>query len=223
MYTDKNSGFGLERPNVGVNQILLGGSECCSGADKCQDLITFPSGGVVTSFNLLRSDGTTTTVNVTPASVSASDIQAAIVLALQDYEVGIMLAVTDDGTNVTVEHVGQSAIASVMVDGLPVLAVRSCMTATNCTYCATVSDTPGDVSYNAITAALAGSPYTDPSVLQADVLAALTAVGITGAVVTVTENTVLGGFNVKFVAGHGLDVKIGTKTFDETNCEVVFV
>lgn len=212
----------------------------CAESDPCKDRYSGAVGGGVSIVSIVH-EGVTHTFDSPIAVTDTAALKAAIENYLQTntnaQEFNIRVAVTYSGGDLTVEHIGQTALTRLVTDVPSNLdTTRLCTIQATCRYELTAEGALADLSNDGgvTTDTLANSPYaytgtavTDAATaatLASDLETALGNLGQSYSAVTVTVNDVSGAFDIVIEAPKGTTLDIDTvNVFSEGSCYEEFV
>lgn len=217
--------WGLYRANPDAqDNVLKLTDECsCEAAAACQDYST----GTVADARTVASITYDGVVYPTPTGALAkSGLQAFIQSIIDTKEVDGYVKVTYVGTTLTVTHVGEGTLSVITYDNASTTSLTRC-----CTLLSRYINEPlsvvgavGPLEWGGDSVALDNTPYAHTGTLlddnataaelEEDLGTALTALGVPGYEVTVTNDTVNSKYIITLITASGDPVKIGDVYFE---------
>ena len=199
-------------------KIVAEGCDPCSSVKKCVSQVVVPQGEVITSV-VVNVNGQNLIITIP----DGSDPVAIITSELVPYALvqqGDITNVLDQDTNETILTLfGQAHLVAVFADSGELTATLMCDVVTECTYKLYVPGGPGQI-LNVDTNTYNIPDFTIGTTPIGDVLAFYQSVFIAGVVVTVTENTVIGKYEVSltYAGNHQISVTSGSSTTNQMQC-----
>ena len=199
-------------------KIVAEGCDPCSSVKKCVSQVVVPNGEVITSV-VVNVNGQNLIIRIP----DGSDPVAIITSELAPYALvqqGDITYVLDQDTNETILTLfGQAHLVAVFADSGELTATLMCDVVTECTYKLYVPGGPGQI-LNVDTNTYNIPDFTIGTTPIGDVLAFYQSVFIAGVVVTVTENTVIGKYEVSltYAGNHQISVTSGSSTTNQMQC-----
>lgn len=199
-------------------KIVAEGCDPCSSVKKCVSQVVVPKGEVITSV-VVNVNGQNLIITIP----DGSDPVAIITSELAPYALvqqGDITYVLDQDTNETILTLfGQAHLVAVFADSGELTATLMCDVVTECTYKLYVPGGPGQI-LNVDTNTYNIPDFTIGTTPIGDVLAFYQSVFIAGVVVTVTENTVIGKYEVSltYAGNHQISVTSGSSTTNQMQC-----
>ena len=199
-------------------KIVAEGCDPCSSVKKCVSQVVVPQGEVITSV-VVNVNGQNLIITIP----DGSDPVAIITSELVPYALvqqGDITYVLDQDTNETILTLfGQAHLVAVFADSGELTATLMCDVVTECTYKLYVPGGPGQI-LNVDTNTYNIPDFTIGTTPIGDVLAFYQSVFIAGVVVTVTENTVIGKYEVSltYAGNHQISVTSGSSTTNQMQC-----
>lgn len=198
-------------------KIVAEGCDPCSSVKKCVSQVVVPKGEVITLV-VVNVNGQNLIITIP----DGSDPVAIITSELVPYALvqqGDITNVVDPNTNEsTLTLTGQVHLVAVF-GNKEISATLMCDVVTECTYKLYVPGGPGQI-LNVDTNTYNIPDFTIGTTPIGDVLAFYQSVFIAGVVVTVTENTVIGKYEVSltYAGNHQISVTSGSSTTNQMQC-----